>query len=423
MCSSDLTYSVGKTNFWSYEDQLFGVNLPDNVGLTGHGLTGEFVSGPNYWIADGIPITPFTDANPTVEDPYQQALVILKDPQGNELHRSQPVIPVSTEVNCVSTGCHSSINNILNEHENEGGFDPNNTPILCAQCHGSTPLTGPNPGSAGWFSRRIHHRHDFIAQSLPGQAGCEKCHPGPNTHCLRGTMNTDYGMVCTDCHGTIVNVANTISSGRIPWLDEPACRDCHTAQFGEPVGVLFREATGHGGVMCSGCHGSPHAIFPSREARDNANNVALQGQGREPGGSGEGGGDDEERGDGFIYLPQVDGGQTNEEDAVDQAGLEVVDEGDGNDGDEQEVAEAGGVGRIANHEGQEEGVEAEEVEVGGLEDPAGAHYDETEDGGQQIESAGQNQQPHGCRAERAVLADLPQAVNDGEQQKQRQQHL
>ncbi|MCA9730411.1 MAG: hypothetical protein KC729_22205, partial [Candidatus Eisenbacteria bacterium] len=140
-----------------------------------------------------------------------------------------------------------------------------------------TPLTGPNPGSAGWFSRRIHHRHDFIAQSLPGQAGCEKCHPGPNTHCLRGTMNTDYGMVCTDCHGTIVNVANTISSGRIPWLDEPACRDCHTAQFGEPVGVLFREATGHGGVMCSGCHGSPHAIFPSREARDNANNVALQG--------------------------------------------------------------------------------------------------------------------------------------------------
>ncbi len=30
-------------------------------------------------------------------------------------------------------------------------------------------------------------------------------------------------------------------------------------------------------MFCSACHGSPHAIFPSREARDNANNVDLQG--------------------------------------------------------------------------------------------------------------------------------------------------
>jgi hypothetical protein len=271
------TYSVGKTNFWSYEDQLFGVNLPDNIGLTGHGLTGEFEwVGPD-WAATGIPVTPYTDAAPNVEDPYQQALVILRDPQGTELHRSQPVVPVSTEVNCVSSGCHSSVTNILNMHEDEGGFDPANQPILCAQCHGSTPLTGPDPGSAGWFSRRIHHKHDFIDEDIPGQVGCEKCHPGPNTHCLRGVMNTQYGMICQDCHGTMEQVANSISSGRIPWVDEPACRTCHTAQYGEPVGVLYRNATGHGGVMCAGCHNSPHAILPSREARDNANVIALQG--------------------------------------------------------------------------------------------------------------------------------------------------
>ena len=271
------TYSVGKTNFWSYEDQLFGVNLPDNVGLTGHGLTGEFVSGPNYWIADGIPVTPFTDANPTVEDPYQQALVILKDPQGNELHRSQPVIPVSTEVNCVSTGCHSSINNILNEHENEGGFDPNNTPILCAQCHGMTPLTGPNPGTAGYFSRRIHEKHDFLDQSMPGIAGCYKCHPGQNTSCLRGTMSTNFGLVCQDCHGNMHQVSDSIGNGRTPWIDEPACRTCHTATYGEPVGTLYRNAVGHGGVRCAACHDSPHAIAPSRVDRDNAKMIALQG--------------------------------------------------------------------------------------------------------------------------------------------------
>ena len=273
------TYSVGKTDFWTYANHLFGVTLPDNIGLTGNGLTGEFAAGSPYWIADGIPVTPFTDANPAVEDAYQQALVILRDPQGTELHRSEPVIPVSIEVNCVSSGCHSSVSNILNEHPgpSEGGFSVADAPILCAWCHGSTPLTGPDPGVADWFSLRIHEKHSFIDQSLPGLAGCEKCHPGPTSHCLRGTMANDHGMICQDCHGNMQQVSSSIEDGRIPWLDEPACRTCHTAQYGEPVGVLYREATGHGGVMCEACHNSTHAEWPSREARDNANAIALQG--------------------------------------------------------------------------------------------------------------------------------------------------
>ena len=36
------TYSVGKTDFWTYAFDLFGVNLPPNIGLTGKGLTGTF---------------------------------------------------------------------------------------------------------------------------------------------------------------------------------------------------------------------------------------------------------------------------------------------------------------------------------------------------------------------------------------------
>ena len=31
---TDNTYSVGKSNFWTYATQLFGVNLPDNIGTT-----------------------------------------------------------------------------------------------------------------------------------------------------------------------------------------------------------------------------------------------------------------------------------------------------------------------------------------------------------------------------------------------------
>ncbi|MBK7092875.1 MAG: hypothetical protein IPH59_14345 [bacterium] len=34
------TYSIGKTNFWDWEDQIFGVNLAPNIELTGNGLSG-----------------------------------------------------------------------------------------------------------------------------------------------------------------------------------------------------------------------------------------------------------------------------------------------------------------------------------------------------------------------------------------------
>ncbi len=271
------TYSVGKTDFWDWDLDLFGVDLPPNIGLTGKGLDGEMDPHTGHWVADGIPVTPFTDAEPEVEDPYQQALIIARDGGGMELARSEPVIPVSTEVNCVSSGCHTSEDDIIFGHDLEGDYNPYDQPILCAGCHASPALGTTGDPEAKYFSFQIHDKHKFMDETIPGQIGCEKCHPGPNAHCLRGTMNNDFGMICQDCHGTMDTVSRSIEDGRTPWLDEPACRDCHTSTYGEPEGILFRNAVGHGGVFCSACHGSPHAIYPSREARDNANNIALQG--------------------------------------------------------------------------------------------------------------------------------------------------
>lgn len=271
------TYSVGKTDFWTYAPDLFGVNLPGDTGLTGKTLDDVFDIHGDMFLAEGIPLTPFNDSAPTVEAPYQVAEVILRNSEGVELTRAYPVAPVSIEMSCVSTGCHSSESSIVNGHEDEDGFNPNNTPILCAQCHGSTPLTGPNPGSADWFSLRMHDQHDFMDETIGGLAACQKCHPGPNTRCLRGTMGNDFGMICQDCHGNMRQMATSIEQGRVPWVDEPACRTCHTSTYGEPEGTLYRNARGHGGVMCSGCHNSPHAIFPSREAVDNQVMIDLQG--------------------------------------------------------------------------------------------------------------------------------------------------
>ncbi len=271
------TYSVGKTDFWTYAQAIFGVALAPNVGLAGKGLTGTLDPAGAQFAAIGIPVTPFTDANPTVEAPYQQALVIARDGGGAELARSTPVIPVSTEINCVSSGCHNSINSILNGHPREAGFDPAARPILCAKCHASPALGTPGIRDAGYFSFRIHDQHKFIDQQIPGMNGCYKCHPGPNTGCLRGAMSNLHGLTCQNCHGNMANVSRTIENGRIPWVNEPACGTCHLPQYAEPAGQLFRNSTGHGGVACEGCHGSTHADFPSREAADNANNIALQG--------------------------------------------------------------------------------------------------------------------------------------------------
>ena len=67
------TYSVGKTNFWTYAQELFGLPqpLPNNIGLTGSGLTGTFDTSGNGFIKTGVPVTPFQDNNLNQEQPYQ----------------------------------------------------------------------------------------------------------------------------------------------------------------------------------------------------------------------------------------------------------------------------------------------------------------------------------------------------------------
>ena len=271
------TYSVGKTDFWTYAPQLFGVTLPPDVGLTGKGLSGTLDPAGTQFVAEGIPITPFTDAQPTVEAPYQQALAVARGAGGVELARSEPVLPVSVEMACVSAGCHASETEILQGHEAVSGFSPTATPVLCAGCHADPALGTAGRPDAGYFSFRMHDQHKFLDEQMGGTALCYKCHPGGTARCLRGVMATRFGMACQDCHGSMNQVAASIETGRVPWLQEPACRTCHTARFGEPIGQLFRNSSGHGGVACEGCHNSTHAEWASSQPQDNANVLALQG--------------------------------------------------------------------------------------------------------------------------------------------------
>jgi hypothetical protein len=272
--------SATKTNFWSYTQQLFGVPLAPNIGLTGVGMTGTMQSDTShhFWV-EGIPITAFPDATPTTADPYQLTLIKAFSPTQQLIGTTQSVIPGAHEINCVSSGCHSSELNILQNHEQVPGFNINDLPILCADCHADNALGKPGVPGIDPFSEVIHKKHEFINTGT--SADCYKCHPGPNTQCWRDVMHGSTGGIttCQNCHGTVKQVGESISSGREPWLEEPSCgsTNCHGANYAEEPGKLFRNSKGHGGLYCSACHGSPHAIFPTVNPRDNVQNEALQG--------------------------------------------------------------------------------------------------------------------------------------------------
>ena len=274
----DNTYSAGKTNFWDYEDKLFGVDLAPNIGLTGKGLSGEMDLKEDHFEADGIPLTEFSDSSPSTPDYLQRAKIEVNDSQGNLLAQSDVVSPVSSEMRCDK--CHTKPDpnnfrmNILLGHDDEAETDlvtqaASGNPVLCADCHADPALDKPGNPELPSLSAVMHEKHKEKAKD------CYDCHPGPDTKCLRGTMANDYEMTCTDCHEGGMEALS--DEDRTPWMDEPRCDDCHDAQYAENPGKLFRFSTGHGGLYCESCHNSTHAILPSRDGRDNLQSKALQG--------------------------------------------------------------------------------------------------------------------------------------------------
>ena len=302
----DNTNSTSKSNFWSTNpytpvqnaQKLFGMSapLPDNIGLAGKGLSGEMDPKSDHFVAEWIPLTEFSDSNPNVPDPFQLATVIVRDENTQaELARTTVVAPVSTEMHC--DNCHYNNGpgnqgissdtveqNILKKHdeENMGDYPPghrgalmNRRPVLCAECHSSNAIGAPGAGGLPSLSKAMHEKH---ADKIPNTiAGCYNCHPGPQTQCLRDVMSqlpAPDTQTCVTCHGNMQQLAQNPQ----PWLNEPRCANCHTAEFAENPNTLYRNSIGHGGVYCEACHDSTHAIAPSTlPGKDGLKFFQLQG--------------------------------------------------------------------------------------------------------------------------------------------------
>jgi hypothetical protein len=264
------TSSQGKTNFWQYVLPLFGAAPAADVGLKGLAMPGSsnqpqpmsWDPTSQWFIAEGIPITPYDDNH--LKNPYPMMHLVARDGSGAVLATTDIVLPVSDEMDCKV--CHSSssgpaarpqpdwvhnINpeidvrlNILRLHDNRQGtglYDAatHGTPVLCAGCHASAALGTTGAQNVPALTQAIHGLHagvvdpttNLTLDSSSNRTACYRCHPGSATRCLRGAMGAAVApdgtleMQCQNCHGSMSTVASTTRAG---WLNEPGCQSCHT---------------------------------------------------------------------------------------------------------------------------------------------------------------------------------------------------
>ena len=264
--------------FWDNITALFGLpTLAHDVGLTGNGLSGVMAAASDHFEATGIPVTPVNDMG--AWDPLQVAEITVKNSSGKTVATTRATVPTSDDINCANCHGQDAFNDILAKHDDENGTDlMNSKPVLCAECHGSAALGKMGRGSSGkYLSEALHGFH------ADKDASCYDCHPGNTTKCNRSAKHTAADGNCIRCHGTMEQVAASTGTGRVPWVNEPSCSMCHTGVTGVgSVSTLYRNSTGHGDLMCSACHGSPHAMVPSLKEADNYQAIQYQPYSKSP---------------------------------------------------------------------------------------------------------------------------------------------
>ncbi|MGE5413784.1 MAG: S-layer homology domain-containing protein [Syntrophomonadaceae bacterium] len=280
------TTSSGKTNFWDHVQALFGVALPVDTGLAGNTMPGTanvpqamaFDPTFSWFIAAGVPITPYDDAHR--KNAYPMMRISVRDAGGAVLASSDAVLPVSDEMDC--RACHASGSadaakpaagwiwdcssdrdyklNILRLHDEKQASDPayasalsaagydaaglfatstGGTSILCARCHPSNALPGSGLAGIEPLTQAVHAHHASVSDPVSGltlddttnRSACYRCHPGSETRCLRGVMGNavaadgTLAIQCQGCHGSMSRVGAGTRQG---WLEEPTCQNCHT---------------------------------------------------------------------------------------------------------------------------------------------------------------------------------------------------
>ena len=172
-----------------------------------------------------------------------------------------------------------------------------NGEMLCSDCHGSMLQVGNDfsknvsPTSPGAFILAKDFYTNANTPRVPwaNEPGCGSCHTGDYSSRVTGT-----GLV-TNTRDSKDNLDGIRLRQAWRTGDAKATPIVPTnKRFAEPVvpasfgnftnpgagnPQLYRVSTGHGGVMCEGCHGATHAEWPNANPNGNDNVTAMQLQG------------------------------------------------------------------------------------------------------------------------------------------------
>lgn len=321
---------IKHVEFWKHAKSLFGKELPENVGLSGEGLSGEmkYDAKSGLYGADLIPVVPYPDQGGY--NPYPLFTVEARDTaSGKLLAKTEVVAPTSTEMGC--RNCHGgpwkvdgvagiadpAAEDVLKVHDRMNGTTLQadakaGKPRLCQSCH-PDPVLGSqgDPKNYPGLMNLPAALHGFHAGHLTGRGeeACHTCHPnrpdGP-TRCLRGVHGT-IGITCVRCHGYMEDHAVSLLKGqegkrsaakllglitprtvatkdevkaRTPWFQEPDCLTCHTdysvpdmekanafnTWTADAKGLFRMRKDDMEALPCAACHNSPHAEYPALNA-------------------------------------------------------------------------------------------------------------------------------------------------------------
>jgi len=172
--------------------------------------------------------------------------------------------------------------------------------MLCNDCHGDMEQVGADfsagvsPTNPGAF---VLDQGNFYTPGsdqprVPwaNEPGCGSCHTGTATDNLAGTANTITNTRDIDGNVDGIRLRQAYRNGDakatpiVPSnkrFAEPAVPASFNGFANPGAGnpQLYRVSTGHGGVMCEGCHGATHAEFPNDNPNANDNVMANQLQG------------------------------------------------------------------------------------------------------------------------------------------------
>jgi hypothetical protein len=176
--------------------------------------------------------------------------------------------------------------------------------MLCNDCHGDMQQVGNDfsvgvsPSNPGAFVLDQGNFYDPASNQprVPwaNEPGCGSCHTGDANDNLVNVVNSIvntrdvYGNVDSirlrqafrsdDPKATpIVPTNKRFAEPAVPAVFSQPGTDFANPGAGNPQ--LYRVSTGHGGVMCEGCHGATHAEWPNANPNANDNVTAMQLQG------------------------------------------------------------------------------------------------------------------------------------------------